>query len=174
MIREYTSGDARATLDVFERAVMVMGRPFYTPRQLRAWVGTRGPDRWNAQRLAQHTLVADEGGRVVGFLGYDDTGLVDMLFVDPGCARRGIGTSLLDAALTGIADRDIPEVRTWASLAARPFFEHHGFVTVRPHIAVVSGVALDNALMRRSLADPASVHPEAVHEGRGEPGEQHP
>ena len=65
MIREYTSGDARATLDVFERAVMVMGRPFYTPRQLRAWVGTRGPDRWNAQRLAQHTLVADEGGRVV-------------------------------------------------------------------------------------------------------------
>lgn len=174
MIREYTSGDARATLDVFERAILVTARSFYAPDQLRAWVGTRGPDQWNAQRLAQHTLVADEGGRVIGFLGYDDTGLVDMLFVDPGHARRGIGTSLLDAALTDIADRDVPEARTWASLAARPFFEHHGFVVVRPHVAVVSGVALDNVLMRRSLADPALGHPEAVHEGCGEIGEQHP
>lgn len=174
MIREYTGDDARATLALFRRAILVTARPFYTPDQLRAWAGTRTLDQWNAQRLAQHTLISDEDGRVLGFLGHDDTGLIDMLFVDPGSARRGIATSLLNAALTDMTARSIPEARTWASLVARPFFEQRGFAVARPHRAVVSGVVLDNVLMHRTLVDPAAARPHAVHEDRGESEEQHP
>ncbi len=45
-------------------------------------------------------LVAEEGGRALGAVATDPAGSVPLLLVDPAYQRRGVGTLLLDAALT--------------------------------------------------------------------------
>jgi putative acetyltransferase len=72
--------------------------------------------------------VCEEGGTLLGFLAMTD-GYVDRLYVAPEHQRRGVGTLLL-----GQAFREAPDTidlhTHQANVAARTFYEKHGFVAV--------------------------------------------
>ena len=53
--------------------------------------------------------------------------------------------------LCGEAERGYAEVRTYASVTARPFFEGRGYSVVRKIEVIRRGVALENYLMIRSF-----------------------
>nr|WP_258015757.1 GNAT family N-acetyltransferase [Stenotrophomonas maltophilia] len=95
-------------------------------------------------------VVAEDGqGVLLGFGVFDtDANEVDALFVDPDRGGKGIGQALMQRLLA-MADRD-REVVLSASLNAVPFYQRHGFISVReetyPH---PSGVALASVSMRR-------------------------
>lgn len=129
-LRAYAVDDAEATLGVFLRAVRETARAHYSPDQVEAWAADHGDlSSWSAARAAAHTYVAVVGDRVVGFTDVDDSGHIDMLFVDPDFGRRGIASALLAHVIALGRAHGLPVLTTYASLTSRPVFERLGFVT---------------------------------------------
>ncbi len=155
-LRDYRPEDAGPTLAVFRRAVRTTAARDYTPEQVAAWApDDLDPVAWAERRARARTRVAVLAdvldGAVAGFTDVDAAGYVDMLFVDPAAARRGVATALLAwAEATARAD-GATELRTHASVTARPFFAAHGFVVEAEQHPVRRGVTLTNYRMRRPL-----------------------
>lgn len=150
IVRPYTPDDARATLEVFERAVSISALSRYTRAQVAAWLGgPRDIASWGAERESVDTYVAEIGGKVAGFSDLSESGYVDRLFVDPDHGRRGIGAALLQHVI-GEADRlGITALTTHASLVARPVFEANGFTVTHTEVVVRDGERLQRFLMTR-------------------------
>ena len=137
---------------MFRRAIRVTAARDYTPEQVAAWASDEiDPAGWDARRRASRTRVAEVDGSVAGFTDVDERGYVDMMFVDPAFARRGVASALLDWAESTARELGAVELSTHASLTARPFFEAHGFSVVVEQRPVLRGVALTNFVMRRDL-----------------------
>lgn len=157
-IRPYESTDARATRDVFLRAVRVTASTDYTPAQLAAWAPSDVDlDAWAVKRGSAGTVVATVNDRVVGFTDCDDDGYIDMMFVDPDVARRGVASALLEHLRARAISRGVLALTTHASVTARAFFEAHGFTVTATRRPVVRGVQLTNFAMRCPLAGSAPV-----------------
>lgn len=153
LIRPYEPTDARATLEVFTRAVHETARNDYTAEQLAAWAPP-GLDltRWARKREEPDTVVAvDDDGAVIGFTDLDATGYINMMFVHPEWVRRGVATTLLNEVIARAHARGIRRLSTHASVTARPFFEAQGFVVIEQREPVLRGVALTNFAMQRLL-----------------------
>lgn len=152
ILRDYADSDGPATLEVFLRAVRLTAARDYTPEQVAAWASDEiDPAGWAERRRSARTRVAEVDGRVVAFTDVDERGYVDMLFVDPAVARRGVATALLEWVTTTARQLGAVELSTHASLTARPFFEAHGFTVVVEQQPVLRGVTLTNFVMRRDL-----------------------
>lgn len=155
-IRPYRDTDARATRSIFQRAVRVTAAAHYTAEQLAAWVpddpAVAVLDDWAARRAAVTTWVAELDDSAVGFTDLDiETGYLDMLFVDPGAGRRGVGSALIRQVLDEARAVGLREVTVQASRTAQPVFERHGFVVVREQRVERHGVLIENAVMRIPL-----------------------
>jgi ribosomal protein S18 acetylase RimI-like enzyme len=110
--------------------------------------------------------VATEGGRVIGFVGYDrsrdpkskpTTGEIWALYVDPAHWGRGAGLALWDAAREGLVEEGCTEVTMWVPLCndrALRFAELAGFKRElnTAKTALISGVKLEEIRLRRALA----------------------
>lgn len=157
-LRRYTAADADATLDVFRRAVRTTAARDYSPEQVAAWAPDE-PDAgtWGARRSARATVVAEDDGRVVGFTDVDATGYLDMMYVDPDAARRGVATALLAWAVEEATRAGAASLRTHASITARPFFEAHGFRVDEVRHPVRNGVVFENFAMSRPIG-PVEAH----------------
>jgi putative acetyltransferase len=151
-IRAYREADALPTLDTFLRAIRETAGADYSTEQIGVWGRDRDETEWADNRRGANTLVAVDGDRIAGFIDLDESGYIDMLFVSPDFARRGVATALLGAVLDTAIRRAIPELTVHASLTARPFFERHDFTVVEERHPVVQGVELTNYRMRRALA----------------------
>jgi putative acetyltransferase len=159
LIRPYRDTDARATREVFERAVRVTAAAHYTAEQRTAWVPDDPLavvlDDWAARRTAVTTWVAVIDDSVVGFTDLDvETGYLDRLFVDPDAGRRGVGSALIRQVLDEARAVGLREVTVQASRTAQPVFERHGFVVVREQRVERRGVLIENAAMRIPLDAP--------------------
>ncbi len=156
MIRDYRDTDLDAVLGLFHRSVHALGAADYTPEQLAAWAPDE-PDRaaWTERLAHGATLVAERDGAIAGFARVEDSGYLDLFYVDPERTGRGIGAELLAHALDWL--RSVGAVRAWchASLTARPFFERHGFHTIARQTVRRNGVAMDNWSMARDLGESA-------------------
>ncbi len=122
----------------------------YPPEVIAPWSASPPPSQY-ARLLGQGgCVVAEDGqGGLLGFGVFDaDANEVDALFVDPDHGGQGIGQALMQRLLA-MADRE-REVVLSASLNAVPFYQRHGFVSVREEAyAHPSGVALASVSMRR-------------------------
>ncbi|TCP15754.1 GNAT family acetyltransferase [Crenobacter luteus] len=145
---------------LFVDAVHALGRRHYRPEQCAAWAPPGAmPDAWRdgwARRLARAwgvKALADDG-RLVGFAWLLFDGEFDMLYVAPWAAGRGVGSRLVGALLYEGRRAGLAALTVYASHGARPLFERAGFVVERDHLAWRDGVALENWIMRASLAEP--------------------
>ena len=147
-LRLCTQGDLPAVLDLFRTSVHTLCRGDYSPAQLSAWAPEDLDEAPWARRLRCQTfLLAEEDGALMGFASLEGDYL-DLLYVHPRCAHRGVGTVLCDALerqCTG------PRITVHASLTARPFFARRGYRTVESHQAERRGVVLTNYLMEKEL-----------------------
>lgn len=146
-IRPYAPKDCSALCQLFYDTVHAAACRDYSPRQLEAWApGVPDPSLWNPSFLAHRTLVAEEGGALLGFGDMDGTGYLDRLYVHKDRQGQGIATALCDALEQGCTARSFV---THASLTARGFFENRGYRAVRPQCALRRGVELINFVMEK-------------------------
>ncbi|QXT63520.1 GNAT family N-acetyltransferase [Tessaracoccus palaemonis] len=141
-ITAYRPQDAALTRDLFQAAIRGTASRDYTPEQVVVWSRVDDLGLWNDNRMKAHCLIARIDGVPAGFTEIDDEAYLNMMFVDPRFAGRGVATALLQVAL-GLVD-PTATVTARASLTARPFFEARGFRVDAEHHPVIRGVRLTN------------------------------
>jgi putative acetyltransferase len=165
MVRPYHEADLGSVVALLRESVHNLAAPFYTGPQLEAWA-PESPDleKWRARFKCVHTLLALDRTDIAGFVSFEMNGHIDLLYVHPNYARQGVASALLLRV-----ERALPNVELFAeaSMAAHPFFLHHGFHVTEEASVVVRGASFRQYLMRRSVVaqqadpgeDPASRGP---------------
>ncbi|MBM6952400.1 GNAT family N-acetyltransferase [Enorma phocaeensis] len=150
LMRPEELGDA---VRLFVDAVHQINRADYAPEQLDAWAPDDAAFRAQLQnKLASSlTLAACDGDTLVGFGSLLGAGELDMLYVDPGHLRRGVGRALVQALEQEACRRGSSHLTAYASITARPFFESMGYCVVRENTVLRRGVVLQNFLMFKEL-----------------------
>ncbi|MFC4139013.1 MULTISPECIES: GNAT family N-acetyltransferase [unclassified Microbacterium] len=153
LIRDYRDADAAATLRVFIDAVTVTAAEDYSPEQIAAWARPekRGLADWSAAMHRLAGIVAVVDGQVAGFSDVNAAGYIDMMFVSPSFARRGLARALLTELETRARDAGATGLSSNVSITARPFFEHAGFVVEAEQHPVIDGIELTNFRMTKAL-----------------------
>ena len=151
-IRYYEAGDAPEIVRLFFETVRSVNRADYSDEQLEAWAaGVPDPEEWHARMAGRRTLVAEEGGEVVGFAELEYDGRLDMLYVRKDAVGRGVGRRLYEAIEREARDQGLGWIFTEASITARPFFEQQGFRVVREQMVSRRGVSMTNFVMEKEL-----------------------
>jgi GNAT superfamily N-acetyltransferase len=123
-IRRASDNDTAEVADLYwsarQAAVPEIPPPVHTRNEIADWIG-------RVMLTERRTWVATDDEKVVGVLALEDPDLIDQLYVEPGHQGAGIGSELLALALGQTGGR----ARAWcfqSNVAARRFYERHGFV----------------------------------------------
>ena len=149
-----SGNDLDAAAKLFCDTVHAVNARDYTPVQLDAWA-PRDNRRLAqiAEKLSRQQAVGfRECGMLVGFGSLDDEGDIDMLFVHKDRQGQGIATAILHELERLATKRGKRTISTFASITARPFFEHMGYAVERENSVDREGVSLVNFLMSKQLS----------------------
>jgi putative acetyltransferase len=151
-VRRFAAGDAPACHAVFFRAVREGAAGHYSEDQRRAWAPEAAmPESWPDWLAREATFVAEEGGRIIGFMVLARDGLLDMAFVMPEAMGQGVAGRLLDVVMAEAGARGLTRLHTEASHLARRFFLCHGWVEEARQEVEKRGQRLVNFRMFRAL-----------------------
>ncbi len=124
----------------------------YTEPQIRAWAAAIADVEQFALRCAARaTWVAICGSRIAGFSDLEPDGHIDMLYVHPELARRGVARALLQHIERVAESRGLRRLYTEASITARPVFERRGFEVLAGRTVTVGGHAMTHYRMEKRL-----------------------
>ena len=152
-IRRYRPLDAAAIARVFHDSVHGLAKAAYTPAQLNAWSPRRRDARWYETRARSREIwVAERAGDIVGFAELESDGHVDMVYVAPEAARRGVASALYQALEGHARAAGLARLFVEASETALPFFIRMGFENPRRREVARDGVVLHNYAMEKRLA----------------------
>jgi putative acetyltransferase len=156
-LRPYLPADARRCAEIFRASIGELAAEDYDEEQREAWASRADDEQAFGARLAVAlTLLAVIDDAIAGFASLKGADEIDMLFVDPGFARQGVGRTLVDA-LTRLAQaRGAKRLTTEASDVAKPLFERQGFTAQKRNIVRKGDQWLANTTMTKTLgAEPA-------------------
>lgn len=128
-IRPATPADCDAILTVHTSALRELCKGEYSQTQLAAWVERLTPEGYLPAIARNVFLVAEFGGRVVGFAEFAlPRGEVVAIYVAPDCARSGLGTRLFGAMEQLANAHGVRSMNLSSSVSAVAFYEKLGFV----------------------------------------------
>ncbi|MDD7388557.1 MAG: GNAT family N-acetyltransferase [Lachnospiraceae bacterium] len=148
-LRGYKTSDCEKLAELFFNSVHSINAKDYTEEQLNVWAtGKVDLQEWDKSFQEHKTIVAVEGGEIIGFGDMDNTGYLDRLFVHKDHQREGIASAICDKLEYSVNGK---RISTHASITAKPFFEKRGYFAVIEQQVVRSGVSLTNYLMEKEL-----------------------
>jgi len=154
LIRGACVSDVRDMHELHARAVDASCRGYYSDDQIRVLLIGRTAEGYLPAIERGEMFVMESDGRMVGF-GHATVGEVQVLFVEPDWAGRGVGGALLEHALRLAKQGHEGPIQLKSTLNAVGFYEAHGFVEVGPTELDKHGVALPFVLMERRWVPPA-------------------
>jgi putative acetyltransferase len=124
----------------------------YTERQRQAWVPEprRGPE-WSARLSEQDIVVAECGGRILGFMSCTAEGYVDFAYISPEAQGTGLFRQLFEQLRERAKSRGNASLTVHASLMARPAFEAVGFAVASREEIAIGTERFVRFLMKRSI-----------------------
>ena len=163
-LRPYLPADAERCAAIFRASVEELASEDYSADQCAAWAARADDSAAFAKRLAAAlTLMALVDGEPAGFASLEGADTIDMLYVDPGFARRGVGAALIDALVRLAAARGAKTLASEVSDTARPLFERQGFQAQRRNLVQLDDEWLANTTMTKRLAPPGDANEPARH-----------
>ena len=157
-LRPYLPADAARCAAIFRASIEALASEDYSADQCEAWAARADDAAAFGAGLAQSlTLIATLEGASIGFASLKGADVLDMLFVDPDHARRGVGTMLIDALTRIAAARGAERLSAEVSDTARPLFERRGFVAQRRNLVAKGEEWLGNTTMTLALPKPAAA-----------------
>lgn len=152
-LRPYAEGDLPAMMALYHATIHALCAKDYTAEQLAVWAPPQGdPARWQAKLEAEHCVIAEIDGAVVGFCSWTDDGCIDLLYVHHKWPRLGIATALHKRAEEALRQSGVLRLHVQSSVTAQPFFAAQGYAVVKRQTVRVRGVDLPNAVMAKTLA----------------------
>jgi len=147
-IRPFQSSDAPVLRRTFFNAIRTINIRDYTQAQVRAWAPDKVDEAdWSARLTSINPFVAVLDGEVVGYSDLQDDGYIDHFFCHADYQGKGIGKALMNRIFDSATERNITRLYSHVSITAKPFFEHFGFVVVKPQTVTIRGEALNNFVM---------------------------
>jgi len=152
LVRKFENKDAAATAQIFFDAIHIGAKDHYTEKQRRAWA-PQVPEtsKWLELLNSQISYVAEQEGKLVGFMILMDDGCVDLTFVTPERIGQGISKVLYDSIIMKASKAGMKRLHVEASHMARKFFERQGWSVINPQTVERAGVSLENFLMQKEL-----------------------
>ena len=143
--------DAAALSQVFFDAVRDGPSP-YTQAQRMAWMPQAPAPEVFADRLrAQHVVLAEAKGTVVGFMTLAEDGYLDLAYILPSHRGSGLFGMLYRKLEAAARELGIARLHTHASLMAQPAFRKVGFLTIQNETVERAGEHLQRAEMEKHL-----------------------
>lgn len=128
VIRPFTMEDALPTREVFVRAVREGAASRYSAEDIADWLGDPAmPDGWGDWLAGHITFVAEDRGRVTGFMMLERDGYLNMAFVLPEVMGTGTADRLYAEILGQARTLQLSRLTVFASRHARRFFARHGW-----------------------------------------------
>src|SRR5215475_8200391 len=94
-MRPFLPADAPLLAEIFRASVEELTGDDYSAAQQEAWIAAADDEEAFGERLANGlTLLGTIEGSPVGFASLDGTERVDMIYVHPAAAGRGVGSML--------------------------------------------------------------------------------
>ena len=151
-VRRAECADASAVAGLFQRSINGLASSHYSPSQIATWVHLgSNVIQWEKRIRTQYFILGECDGSLAGFLGFEDTGHVDTLYVDPDYARKGIATTLLKNVEGKSVKDGLKRLFSEVSISARPFFEAHGFDVLASQTVERDGVIFQNYRMQKII-----------------------
>lgn len=124
----------------------------YSESERRAWRAEpyRGA-AWHKRLSEKHVLVAEEGGKPVGFLTIEPGGYIDLGYLLPEARAKGWFRRLYERIEKEARAMGETELSTHASLAAEGPFKAMGFVVTERETVSLAGERLRRAAMVKVL-----------------------
>ncbi len=152
-LRPFLPTDAPRCLAIFRDSIDELAREDYDEEQRKAWRSRADDALAFARALSDMlTLVASLDGESVGFASLEGASRLDMLYVDPANARRGVASALIDALCRLAQARGAERLSADVSDSARPLFERRGFIAERRNLVPIADQWLGNTTMTRTFA----------------------
>jgi putative acetyltransferase len=163
-MRPYLPKDAPRCAAIFRASIEELAADDYDDEQRAAWA-ERADDEaaFGAKLAGSLTLVATIASETVGFASLKGSDLIEMLYVDPQFARRGIGAALIDALARLAQARGAARLTSDVSDTARSVFERQGFVAQKRNLVRVDEHWLANTTMTKPLAKAEAAKREPTH-----------
>jgi putative acetyltransferase len=156
-LRPFLPADAPRCAAIFRASIEEIASEDYSEAQCEAWAARAEDEVAFGKGLAGAlTLVATEDGEIAGFASLKGDSHIEMLFVDPEHARRGVATVLLEALTTLARARGAKELTSDVSDTAKPLFDRLGFQSLRRNLVNKGEEWLGNTSMRKTLEAPAA------------------
>lgn len=147
-IRFMTEGDLESVLSLFQNTVLNVNILDYTDDQTELW---SRQERWTDDILNHHALVAVIDDRIIGFGSLSPDGTIEMMYVHHEYQGQKIASRLLEKLEDIAVDLGFFDLKTEASITAKPFFENKDFVVVNEQKEYVEGVPFTNFVMRKKM-----------------------
>ena len=152
-LRPMLPADAPVLAAIFRAAIEGLAAEDYNTAQQEAWMSAADDEAaFAARRAKELTLLATLDHVPAGFASLKDNDHIEMLFVHPRAARRGVAKALMGALETLAAARGITRLTVDASDTARDFFAQCGYVAQRRNTVEINGEWLGNTSMEKTLA----------------------
>jgi putative acetyltransferase len=156
-LRPYLPADAPLLAEIFRASVGELAAEDYNEAQQAAWISA-ADDQGFAKRLANElTIVATIEGGPVGFASVKSDGVIDMLYVHPSVARRGVASLLCEALEKLAAGRGAKKLSADASDNALGFFTNRGYVAERRNAVRRNGEWLATTTVSKPLSSPGAA-----------------
>ena len=152
-LRPFLLSDTPLLAEIFRASIAELTTDDYTEAQQAAWMASAGDEAAFGKRLTgELTLVATIEGAAVGFAAVTAGNVIDMLYVHPAVAGRGIGAQLCDAIEKLAAARGAGKLTADASDSALGFFTRRGFVPQRRNSVSQNDEWLANTTVEKMLS----------------------
>lgn len=148
-LRSYQSSDLPNLGKLFYETIHKVNQKDYTPEQLQAWAPTITPAAWHERFLHTFTQIAVLKNKIVGFGNLEQMGYLDCLYVHHAYQSCGIGTAICDKLEQYAMQQGAQQITVHASITAKPFFEHRGYVLLQEQLVKRNDVFLKNYKMQK-------------------------
>jgi putative acetyltransferase len=162
-LRPYIPADAGRCAAIFRASVEELAIEDYSAEQCAAWAARADDPDFPKRLSGALTLIALIDGEPAGFASLKGAETIDMLYVDPGFARRGGATALLDALVRLAAARGVKTLASEVSDTARPLFERQGFQAQSRSLVQLDDEWLANTTMTKRLAPQSDANETVRH-----------
>lgn len=154
-IRRFRESDIHEIVSLFYETVHTVNKQHYSQVQLDAWAPKAEEslkrEAWKESLNRNITFIAEDNSKLIGFADMTKDGHLDRLYIHKDYQRQGIASTLVNSLEYEARVMGLNEMSTDASITAKPFFEHLGYLVDQSQIVERNGVQLANFRMTKML-----------------------